>query len=164
VGPALPYEELVVDAYATGHFRALWRAPVGMAAAIPFGPMGEQSRTITQVLRNPEHTALYVVGIPEEMPVTEGLELARDIQAELEQTPKFVLNRWLESPLTHEQLKPFVGHDFAAYVGAVMDRQEGALAQIQTRGLPVTVLPWLFEDAAAEKVRLLASRFDGGAK
>jgi anion-transporting ArsA/GET3 family ATPase len=48
IGPSLPYDELVIDAYATGHFRALWRAPIGLAEAIPFGPMGEQSRSIVR--------------------------------------------------------------------------------------------------------------------
>lgn len=160
VGSALPFDEIVVDAYATGHFRALWRAPVGMAEAIPFGPMGEQSRSITRVLKNPAETTFYVAMIPEEMPVTEGLELARDIQSEIEQTPKIVLNRWLESPLKAEQLQPFAGHDFAAYLGQLLDRQEGALAQIKTRGFPVVKLPWVFADSMAEKIRQLAPRLE----
>src|SRR5665213_454887 len=97
-GPALNYDDLVVDAYATGHFRALWRAPIGLAEAIPFGPMGEQSRGIISVLKNPVLTKFHVVMIPEELPVTEGLELARDIQAEMDQKPQLILNRWLECP------------------------------------------------------------------
>lgn len=160
VGPALPYEELVVDAYSTGHFRALWRAPVGMAEAIPFGPMGEQSRSITKIIKDPTLTTIYVTVIPEELPVTEGLELARDIQNELEQSARIVLNRWLESPLNSDQLRPFAGHDFAAYVAQILDRQEGALAQIQTRGFSVVKLPWIFSDVMAEKVRTLASRLE----
>ena len=161
VGPPLLYDEVVVDCYSTGHFRALWRAPVGMAAAIPFGPMGEQSRSIVATLKNPEHTRLYVTVLPEEMPVTEGLELARDIQRELEQTPKIVLNRWLESPLKAEQLHPFAGHDFAAYIAHMLDRQNGAHAQIKSRGLPTVQLPWVFKDSPPEKIRALAARLEG---
>lgn len=160
VGPPLPYDEIVVDGYATGHFRALWRAPVGMAEAIPFGPMGEQSRTITAVVKNPAETRLYVTVVPEEMPVTEGLELARDIQNELEQTPRIVLNRWFESPLKSEQLQPFAGHDFAAYLGHLLERQEGALAQINARGFPLVRLPWVFTENVSEKIRLLAGRME----
>src|SRR6185437_1985600 len=73
VGPALPYDDLVIDAFSTGHFRSLWRAPMGLAEAIPFGPMGEQSRSIVSVLKNPEQSRYYVAMIPEELPVTEGL-------------------------------------------------------------------------------------------
>ncbi len=163
VGPALPYDDVVVDCYSTGHFRALWRAPIGMAAAIPYGPMGEQSRSIVATLKNPDLTQLYVTVIPEEMPVTEGLELARDIQKELEQTPKIVLNRWLESPLKPEQLRPFAGHDFAAYVSHLLDRQDGAKAQIKTRAFPTLQLPWVFSDSLPEKIRALALRLEGAA-
>lgn len=161
VGPAFPFEEVVVDAYSTGHFRALWRAPVGMAEAIPYGPMGEQSRSIVQTLKDPKLTKIYVTVIPEEMPVTEGLELGRDVQSELEQTPHIILNRWLESPLKTGQLKPFAGHDFAAYLGQLLDRQEAARAQIGSR-FPVTQLPWVFADTPHEKIRALAPRLEFG--
>jgi anion-transporting ArsA/GET3 family ATPase len=160
VGPAFPYDELVVDAYSTGHYRALWRAPVGMAAAIPYGPMGDQSRSIVQTLKDPKLTRHYVTVIPEEMPVTEGLELARDIQAELEQTPHIILNRWLESPLKHEQLKPFAGHDFAAFLGQLLDRQAAGHAQITSRGFPMVQLPWVFAEAPHDKIRALAPHLE----
>lgn len=160
VGPAMPYDDVVVDAYSTGHFRALWRAPIGMASAIPFGPMGDQSRSILQTLKDPNLTKVYVTVIPEEMPVTEGLELARDIQNELEQTPVIVLNRWLESPLRPEQLRPFAGHDFAGYLTQLLDRQQGAQAQIKTRGFPQIRLPWVFYDAPTERIRTLAPKLE----
>ncbi|MBV2169811.1 MAG: AAA family ATPase, partial [Bdellovibrio sp.] len=51
-GPALPFDCLVVDAFATGHFVALLEAPKGMAQAVQFGPMGEQSRSIDACIRN----------------------------------------------------------------------------------------------------------------
>lgn len=161
VGPALPYEELVVDAYATGHFRALWRAPIGLAEAIPFGPMGEQSRSIVRVMKNPELTRYYVVAIPEELPVTEGLELARDIQREMEQTPRMILNRWLEAPLDAEALAEFRGQEFADYLALILARQSQAYASIETRGLPVTTLPWLFTNSVPDKIRELSIRLEG---
>lgn len=156
IGPALPYDELVVDGYSTGHFRALWRAPVGLAEAIPFGPMGEQSRSIVRVLKDPHLTRFYVVMIPEDLPVSEGLELARDIQKEMEQRPKLVLNRWLECPLNLSQLSRFSGHDFADYLTVVLERQQRMRAQVATRGLRMITLPWLFADGVPEKVRQLS--------
>lgn len=159
VGPPLPYDELVIDGYSTGHFRALWRAPVGMAEAIPYGPMGEQSRSIVSTLKNPELCRYYVAMVPEELPVTEGLELARDIQAELEQTPTVLLNRFLESPLAPAALDKFAGHEFASYLGALLDRQERALAEIKTRGLPMEKLPFMFAEGLPEIVRGLSPVF-----
>jgi anion-transporting ArsA/GET3 family ATPase len=156
IGPPLPFDDVVVDAYATGHFRALWRAPVGLAEAIPFGPMGEQSRAIVAVLKNPELTRFYVTMIPEELPVTEGLELVRDIQSEMDQRPKVILNRWLNCPLTLEQLKSFSGHDFADYLTVVLERQDQMRQKLAPRGLSVTELPWLFAESVEEKIRQLS--------
>jgi anion-transporting ArsA/GET3 family ATPase len=164
IGPALPYDEIVVDAYATGHFRALWRAPIGLAEAIPFGPMGEQSRSIIRVLRDPELTRFYVAMIPEELPVTEGLELARDIQAELEQQPRLLLNRWLESPLTLPQLEAFKGQEFADYLAVLLRRQDDSRRTAESRGLRLDVLPWVFSNKPEEKIRQVASAFAGGRK
>lgn len=161
VGPPLPYDELVVDGYATGHFRALWRAPVGLSEAIPFGPMGDQSRSIIKVMKSPELTRYYVVAIPEELPVTEGLELARDIQRELDQTPRIVLNRWLESPLEAQAFKEFRGQEFADYLSLVLERQTQAYSALETRGLPVTILPWLFTNSVPDKIRALSGRMEG---
>jgi anion-transporting ArsA/GET3 family ATPase len=160
VGPALPCDDLVIDAYATGHFRALWRAPIGLAEAIPFGPMGEQSRAIVRVLKDPALTKIYVTMIPEELPVTEGLELARDIQSELEQQPILVLNRWLECPLTPEKVNKFSGHDFAEYLSTLLQRQNQLRTTVEGRGLTLKVLPWLFADSVAEKIRELSSAMD----
>jgi anion-transporting ArsA/GET3 family ATPase len=156
VGKPLPYDEIVIDAYSTGHFRALWRAPMGLAAAIPYGPMGEQSRSIVSALKDSSVTKYYVVMIPEELPVHEGLELARDIQQELEQIPHLVLNRWLECPLEPEALEKFRGHDFAEYLATILERQSKMKKMIQERGLPGRTLPWLFDESAAEKIRKLA--------
>ena len=160
VGPSIPYDDIVVDAYATGHFRALWRAPIGLAEAIPFGPMGEQTRGIVAVMKNPELVKMYVAALPEELPVTEGLELARDIQSELEQTPTLLFNRWLESPLSENQLKPFAGHEFADYLLWQLERQDRMKQMVEARGLPIFILPWVFADTPAEKIRALASRLE----
>jgi anion-transporting ArsA/GET3 family ATPase len=45
-GPPMNYSEVVVDSFATGHFLTLLRAPSALNAAVPFGPMGEQSKSI----------------------------------------------------------------------------------------------------------------------
>ncbi len=158
-GPPLNFDEIVVDAYATGHFRALWRAPMGLSEAIPFGPMGEQSRAIIKVLKDPAATRFYVVMVPEDLPVTEGLELARDIQGEMEQTPRLILNRWLECPLSLAELARFSGHDFADYLALILERQNSIQENLQTRALPMQILTWLFADTGAEKIRQLSMQW-----
>lgn len=92
-GPPMNYDQIVVDAHATGHFLSLLRAPAAMREAVPFGPMGEQSRAIDELLRDPDFTRIHLVILPEELPVTEGLELFEQLRAEFGLTPRVYLNK-----------------------------------------------------------------------
>jgi anion-transporting ArsA/GET3 family ATPase len=98
VGPRLECDCLVVDSFSTGHFKALLEAPRGMAEAVRMGPMAEQSRDILKVLKNPEVCKFWIVSQPEELPVTEALELADSIQNMLGQPVTHILNRTLPLP------------------------------------------------------------------
>ena len=158
IGPPLPYDEIVVDAFATGHFRALWRAPIGLAEAIPFGPMGEQSRSIVDVMKDPQNTRYYVCMIPEELPVTEGLELAQDIERELGQKARLILNRVLETGLEPESLVQLNKSGFTDYLATLLARQKTLLALVDQSGFERTLLPWLFASDAAEKIQPLSQR------
>lgn len=94
-GPAMPQDQLVIDSFATGHFLGLLRAPAGMAEAVQFGPMGEQSRSIDQWIRNPDFTQIHIVTLSEELPMTETIELYQQIQKEFKLTPSVYLNKVL---------------------------------------------------------------------
>lgn len=93
VGPALNYNVLVVDGFAFGHFEALLKAPKAMAAAVPLGPMGEQSRGIDETLKLCE---FYLVTLSEELPVTELIEYIPKLEALTQSTAKIVLNKWIQ--------------------------------------------------------------------
>ena len=133
-GPPLPYDVLVVDAYATGHFMALMEAPKGMAQAVKVGPMGEQSRSIDAVLRNEELCHYHVVSLPEELPMKEAVELVTQLNKEFGLKPELVLNKILPVaiPLTTVQKvskeKSDLGQ-FAEYVEEQMQRQERSKAE-----------------------------------
>lgn len=98
VGPKLPFDCIVVDAFASGHFMALMRAPKGMAQAVRLGPMGEQSRGIDAILRDPKIVQYWVVANPEDLIITESLELRNSIEDEMGIRPHLVLNRWQKLP------------------------------------------------------------------
>jgi anion-transporting ArsA/GET3 family ATPase len=95
IGPPLPYDMIIIDAYATGHMVSMLRAPRGMVEAIRVGPMGEQSRSILELLKNPNYCSYHIVCLPEELPVTESLELSRNIVEEVGITPQFIYNKEL---------------------------------------------------------------------
>lgn len=103
-GPAMAQDQLVIDAFATGHFLSLLRAPSAMAEAIQFGPMGEQSRNIDQWIRNPEFTEIHIVTLSEELPITETIELHHQLKKEFKLTAKVYLNKTLS--LKSSDLEP----------------------------------------------------------
>jgi hypothetical protein len=112
-----------------------------------------------RTLKDPKITKYYVSMIPEELPVTEGLELARDIQNELEQEPELVLNRYLECPLSPDQVAKFSGHGFADYLHTLLTRQIELRKTVEGRGLKSRVMPWLFDGNVGEKIRKLSAHW-----
>jgi len=98
-GPTLPFDCIVMDCYATGHFMALMGAAEGMAQAVKVGPMGEQSRSIDATLRDPSICKYYVVCLPEELPVRETEELYEELQKHYGIKAEIVLNKYLEGEI-----------------------------------------------------------------
>lgn len=125
IGPALDYDCIVIDCFATGHFKALMSAPVGLASAVRFGPMGEQSRSIHNVIANSDCAQYWIVTLAEELPLQEALELKTYVQKELDAKPQVVLNRTIDLPQGCDDLQPIDG-PFFDYIKAIGQRQKSA--------------------------------------
>ena len=89
----MDFDEIVVDSFSTGHFLTLLKAPGALNEAVPFGPMGEQSKSIDSWIRNPEFTEVHLVCLPEELPVSESIELYRELKSEFGIEAHFYLNK-----------------------------------------------------------------------
>lgn len=136
IGPKLNYDILIVDAFASGHFMALLKAPFGFAETVRFGPMGEQSRSIIEVIKNPKICFYHLVTLPEELPTAETLELAKQIQGLLGIQPRILINRWLD--FEANSARPAA---FEKYLQALDSRQKRSEKQFSEK--PVH-LPWVF--------------------
>jgi hypothetical protein len=156
VGPSLPFDVLVVDAYATGHFRALVESPKAMGDAIPVGPMGEQSRAMDAVLKSASNMRYHVVVTPEELPVTEGIELGQFITQKFGVAPDVVINRWLDPPLSRAELHELPVSEFSRYMDFVMERQASLEAEIAAKGFKIKRFPYAWEFSARERVDQLS--------
>ena len=160
VGPKMPYDVIVVDAYASGHFMALLNAPAGLAAAVRFGPMGDQVRAINSVIQDQNICHFYVVALPEELPIVEGLELANNIENAIQHKPKFLLNRILafdpklsaDLPKQHEtSVEPLVN-----YLSELQQRQVTMLDRLNKSGYSAQTLPWILSSDVIQVVESLA--------
>jgi len=142
VGPKLPYDALVVDAYSTGHFVALLNAPIGMGEAVRFGPMGEQSRGIIEVMKDPQICHYHLVCLPEELPVQESLELDQTLRGIVGIAPYLWLNKWIDYPEDLNAKGPVYEKDFYRK----RERQKWALQELGPvfRGR-LSQIPFFFE-------------------
>jgi len=165
VGPKMPYDCIVVDAYASGHFSALLRAPAGLAQAVRFGPMGEQVRSIDAVLKDNKICNYYVVALPEELPIIEGLELAQSIEDVVRIKPKMILNKMLsmhsgwqkKENKTTQELQPFVD-----YIESLSGRQKQMLKRLNESSFSSFTLPWVLKNEAEKVIEALAQKLDEG--
>ena len=90
------FDVVLVDAPATGHAIALLGAPRAVHNTVPAGPMRDNAALLHGMLTDRERTALQIVTTPEEMPVTEALELATAARGLGVALDRSVINQRLE--------------------------------------------------------------------
>jgi anion-transporting ArsA/GET3 family ATPase len=159
-GPASKYDLIVVDSPSTGHFLSLLRAPKGMAAAVQFGPMGEQSRSIIKTLLDPQVCEYLIVTLPEELPLQESLELYETLKSEFSLKPKLILNRYLQTSLKSENLSA-EAEDFSKYFHVLLKRQEQIIQKLSELKIKPEIIPWIFGLDPLQFVEEVAEAFKG---
>lgn len=163
------YDLVVVDSVASGHIVGQLTAPLGINELVQVGLVRNQTQWMLDILTDPTQTGVVIVSAPEEMPVTETIELAERLDAETDvDLAAVVVNRVLPELFTEREealfeqlrapervaaLNDAVGGD----VGPVLDAAELAVTLRRTRAehlsnlraaldprLPVLYVPYLF--------------------
>jgi anion-transporting ArsA/GET3 family ATPase len=76
------WDLIVVDAVASGHIVGLLAAPQSINELVSVGLIRQQTDWMVELLGDPSTTGLVITATPEEMPVSETLELAVRLRAE----------------------------------------------------------------------------------
>ena len=76
------YDIVIVDAPATGHVIGQLVAPQAINDLVKVGTVRDQTRWMVEILEDPAVTGAVIVSAPEEMPVSETIELAQRMRAE----------------------------------------------------------------------------------
>lgn len=97
------YERIILDLPATGHFLGLARLPNLILKLIPFGPIAERMREGQGYLHDPAVSAAFIVTLPQDLPVSEAVELKTEISKEAIPLGGFILNRAPFNPFTGEE-------------------------------------------------------------
>ena len=99
------YDLVVVDAEATGHIVAQIGAPAVIRDLVQVGLIRDQTDWMLDILRDPATTGVAIVATPEEMPVTETLELIARLDPETGVAASAVIvNRVLPQMVTGPQV------------------------------------------------------------
>jgi anion-transporting ArsA/GET3 family ATPase len=93
---------VIVDLHATGHAISLLRAPAGIMRVLQKskGVLWERARHIEQMLQDKARTAFVTVAVPEELPVTELLELHHTLDTFGAPIGPVILNGFVAAPTT----------------------------------------------------------------
>jgi anion-transporting ArsA/GET3 family ATPase len=163
------YDLVVLDAPATGHGLAVLGAPRTFGEVALAGPIARQARTIDAMLTDPARTGVVAVARPEEMPVSEALDLERVLQAELGVAVElFVVNALLPDRFTDAEARTLAGAASGDAVRAALAAHERArsqrpeLSRLRRLGrAPVATLPFLFDAVMSPNgLRTLANRLE----
>jgi anion-transporting ArsA/GET3 family ATPase len=157
------WDLIVVDAAATGHVIAQLGAPDAIRELVAVGPVRGQTEWMSDILRDPAVTALNVVATPEEMPVSETIDLVGRARETLDvPLGAVVVNRVLPELFTRSDEVAFEGLSeppAAAVLGsattAVLDGARLAVSLRRTKAahlarlrdaveLPMLYVPYLF--------------------
>lgn len=117
-----PFDILLLDAPATGHGLGLLKVARTAAQAL-VGPLRQKATQIDEFLRDPDRTRLNLVALPEELPVSECLELAEGAR-QIEMPPGWAfINACEEDPFRSYA-------DFIGRLDGLAPRAEGDTATI----------------------------------
>jgi anion-transporting ArsA/GET3 family ATPase len=152
---------VVVDAYATGQFMTLLRAPRGLGASATGGPLHRQSQGIVKLLADPKMCEYRMVTLPEEMPVAEACEMFVDIETETGVRPILYCNRMLDIAPLPDATGFSNASPFLEQMRSTVKRQKASLKRLaQTSGRPVHTLPMVPTQNAATLLDRLADALE----
>lgn len=102
------YDLVVVDASASGHVVSQLGAPEAIEDLVQVGVVREQTGWMQDILHDPARTGVVIVATPEEMPVTETIELAERLRTETRvDLAAVVANRVLPELFGHRERERF---------------------------------------------------------
>jgi Mrp family chromosome partitioning ATPase len=156
------FDKIVVDMPATGHALALTGLPEILLRLIPGGPIAKALERGKTWLNTPSNAAAWIVTLPEQLPVTEAIELAKGLGATDMTVGGVLLNRMPRWPVPAEQraeLEAWLG-DRAVHGQRALERMKSgdtAFQRLQAAGLDVLRLPEIEDPAMALATHLGAA-------
>lgn len=97
------YQKIVIDMPATGHTLALSQLPEKISKIIKKGQIVSALKAGVDHIANPKNTSLWVVTLPETLPISEALEVATALTADGIEPQGIICNRCLDRELNPQE-------------------------------------------------------------
>jgi anion-transporting ArsA/GET3 family ATPase len=168
------YDVVILDAPATGHGLDMLRVPKVILDVVPPGILRRDAERAWSLFQDPENCAVVLVTLPEEMPTSETIELARALRDELRlPIGKVVVNCVLPPLFSKAERAALLAagppqRDARGEAALAAGKSRATREQVQAEALhrlaeelPIapSFLPQLFDDAAQPSaIRELAKR------
>lgn len=154
------YDLAIVDAPATGHALAMLSSPATFGAIARVGPIATQAADVGELLSDPERTGYLAVAQASEASISETLELAGGLEADLgRELDRVIVNGTLVQRFTRAEIDQLErlegGPEVQAAIAAarLVDerarRQRNQVARLRRARLPVLTLPFVFRPRLA---------------
>ncbi len=142
------FEHIIVDMPATGHALALTGLPEILLRLIPRGPMAAALKEGQNWLNDPKTGAAWIVALPEQLPITESIELLAGLRETNMPAGAIIVNRFPPDPFTVEERAALEGYLSATPVHGELSFRRVADARREVHRLdevscPVLELPEL---------------------
>lgn len=167
------FDVVLLDAPATGHGLDMLRVPKVIVDIVPPGILRRDADQAWEMFRDSKRSGVVVVTLPEDMPVSETLELLGSLESELRLPVERIVINGMLPPLFSQnernelikpnQLEPTDEGHAALAAGARRSHREivqaQSLARLTDVKIPKIYLPHLFEGAETmEALRDIARR------
>lgn len=170
------FDTIVCDLPATGHALALAQIPESLLRVISSGPIATAVREGLEFLLDPEQVGAVIVTLPETLPVSESIELARGVKEHRIPLARVVVNRVPFNPFDEDE-RAFLDRVLEAREGPCLgvrtleriDRAKVALERLRAHvDVPVQVMQEMWHEGpkvAAEMASLISLDLaEGGAR
>ncbi len=154
---------VIIDAPASGHAISFLQSPAGLAATARVGVINRQARQVLEMLEDHDRSAVVLVGLAEETPISELVETVEAVSELNMALGPLVINQiWSADPQLADHVD-VVGPagDAARFVTAVVERQREALATLEDEAdMAHIILPHLDAEICRPEIAKLSSRLD----
>jgi anion-transporting ArsA/GET3 family ATPase len=162
------FDQVIIDAPATGHAITFLSVPQVLLDTIPPGAMASEVTWMRDLLVDRETTAVVLVSLPEELPVNETLELHAALSSRVKlHTSLVVLNGFIDRRFTPADV-PADASDALREVARAHEMRAAmsyaAAERLASLGVPLVTVPRLYlPEFGRAAVEDIAKRLDGGA-